>query len=404
MNKTWPLTLILGGLAMIGPFSIDTYLPSFPAIAQEFSVDPILVQQTLSVYLFAFAFMMLFYGTLSDSFGRRPVILGALLLYSVASLGAVFAPSLAWLVAFRALQGLSAGAGMVVGRAMVRDRVSGADAQRMLSQIVMVFGIAPAIAPIFGGWLHVVFGWRSVFVFLTFIGVSMFVVCYRALPESLPTLARQAFNFANIATNYCKAFRHPQFILLSLAIGFAFSAFGLYIAAAADFMIVVLHLPETAFGWLFIPLVSGMMLGAALSGRSAGKVLPRAMIANGYSLMIIAAAWNIAYNLFFVAAVPWAVLPLMLYTFGLALIMPNMTLLGLDLFPKTAGLAASLQSFIQTMVFSLVAGLVAPLLFGSALKMAIGTSVGLVLSLICWALANRRTLNMQPQKEDRNVS
>ena len=145
------LTWILAGLAMVGPLAIDTYLPSFPAIVQDFNASPLLVQQTLSFFLFTFAFMMLFYGTLSDSFGRRPVILVSLVLYVIASVGAALAPSLGWLLAWRVLQGLSAGAGSVIGRAIVQDRYSGAAAQKILSHIMMVFALAPAIAPVLGG-------------------------------------------------------------------------------------------------------------------------------------------------------------------------------------------------------------------------------------------------------------
>jgi DHA1 family bicyclomycin/chloramphenicol resistance-like MFS transporter len=149
------LTVILACLGMVGALAIDTYLPSIPAIGRAFEVGPVAVQQTLSVFLFTFAFMMLFHGTLSDSFGRRPVILVALVVYTLGSVGAALAPSFGWLLAFRALQGLAAGAGSVIGQAIVQDRFSGAQAQKMMSHIMMVFGLAPAIAPVLGGWLHV---------------------------------------------------------------------------------------------------------------------------------------------------------------------------------------------------------------------------------------------------------
>src|SRR3954471_8575037 len=129
------LTVILACLGMVGALAIDTHLPSMPAIGRAFEVGPVAVQQTLSIFLFTFAFMMLFYGTLSDSFGRRPVILVALCVYTLASAGAAFAPSFGWLLVFRALQGLAAGAGSVIGQAIVQDRFSGADAQKIMSHI-----------------------------------------------------------------------------------------------------------------------------------------------------------------------------------------------------------------------------------------------------------------------------
>src|SRR5271170_1847587 len=154
------LIFILASLSMLGALSIDAYLPALPSLAVYFSVSLPAAQQTLSIYLFAFAFMTLFYGTLSDSFGRRPIILISLGFYFVASLGAACSPTLGWLLFFRLLQGLSAGGGWVVGRAVIGDLFSGAEAQRIMSYVSLVFGLAPALAPILGGWVLAAWGWR----------------------------------------------------------------------------------------------------------------------------------------------------------------------------------------------------------------------------------------------------
>src|SRR5471032_1203393 len=265
------LTLLLAGLSMVGPLAIDTYLPSFPAIALTFDASPMLIQQTLSMFLFCFAFMMLFYGTLSDSFGRRPVILVSLVLYVAASIGAAMAPSIGVLLACRIVQGLAAGAGSVVGRAIVQDRFSGAAAQTILAHIMMVFGLAPAIAPVLGGWLQVSFGWRSIFWFLSGFGVLMFVAVQRALPESLALKDRHPFHLGVIAANYWKVLCHHHFLLLAIAVGMSFAGVALYIGSAAYFVMSILHLPETAFAWMFVPLISGLVVGSALSGKFANK-------------------------------------------------------------------------------------------------------------------------------------
>ncbi|MGA7882323.1 MAG: MFS transporter, partial [Terrimicrobiaceae bacterium] len=154
------LIIILACLSMLGPFSIDTYLPSFPSIAAEFEIGLDIVQQTLTVYLLAMAVVTLFHGTLSDAVGRRPVILWGLAVYLAASIGAFFAGSFSFLLLCRMAQGMSSGVGMVVGRAMIRDRFSGSEAQTVMSYTTVVFGLAPVLAPILGGWLEVVFGWR----------------------------------------------------------------------------------------------------------------------------------------------------------------------------------------------------------------------------------------------------
>ena len=380
------LTLVLAGLAMIGPFATDTYLPSFPAIAQHFAVSPLLVQQTLSVYLFAYAVMTLFYCTLSDSFGRRRVILASLLVFTLASVGATLAPSFTWLLIFRGLQGASAGAGIVVGQAIIRDRFSGVAAQRMVANTTMVFGIAPAIAPVAGGFLHMAFGWRSVFAFMGLITLILLVACLRFLPESLPQASRHPFHLGRIAGNYWTAIRHPHFLIRSLAIGLAFGGFALYIASAANFVMQVLHLHETAFAWLFVPMIGGLVLGSMVIGKLAHHVQAAIMIRHGFTIMAIAALINLAYTRFFTPSVPWAVLPIMLYAFGLALVLPAMTGMTLGIFPNMRGLAASLQKFVQMLVFALVSGFVAPVLFGSAFKLAEGLAAAMLTSVISWRI------------------
>jgi DHA1 family bicyclomycin/chloramphenicol resistance-like MFS transporter len=372
---------------MVGALAIDTYLPSMPAIGRAFEVGPVAVQQTLSVFLFTFAFMMLFYGTLSDSFGRRPVILAALAIYTLASIGAACAPTFGALLACRALQGLAAGAGSVIGQAVVQDRFSGAQAQKMMSHIMMVFGLAPALAPVLGGWLHVTFGWRATFVFLAVFGALMIVLTWRLLPESLPPEQRQVFHPLAIARNYLMVLRHHEFLLLSLTVGLAFGGLSLYIGSAANFVMEILHLPETAFAWMFVPLISGMVIGSAWGGKRTAGSSPARMKWIGFGIMAAACILNVGYNALFPAQVPWAVLPLMIYTFGLAVAMPAIQVKALALFPDNRGLASSMLAFIQMMSFALVSGLVAPLLFGSALKLACGVACALVLSFAAWRLS-----------------
>jgi DHA1 family bicyclomycin/chloramphenicol resistance-like MFS transporter len=385
------LTVILACLGMVGALAIDTYLPSFHAIGRDFDVGPLAVQQTLSVFLFAFAFMMLFYGTLSDSFGRRPVILVALALYTAASLGAVFAPTFGVLLACRVVQGLAAGAGSVIGQAIVQDRYAHdqAHAQKIMAHIMMVFGLAPAIAPILGGWLHVSFGWRSTFLFLATFGALMIVLVLRWLPESLPREQRHAFHGVAIARNYLKVLRHPQFLLLASAVGLAFGGLSLYIGSAANFVMVILKLPETAFAWLFIPMIGGMTIGSAWSAKVAARIAPVRMMWLGFTIMGVGGLASVLYNMMFVATVPWAVLPLAVYTFGLAVAMPAIQVGALALFPDNRGLAASMLSFIQMTLFALVSGLVAPMLFDSAYKLACGVLAGLAASFVCWRLSLR---------------
>jgi DHA1 family bicyclomycin/chloramphenicol resistance-like MFS transporter len=166
--------------------------------------------------------------------------------------------------------------------------------------------------------------------------------------------------------------------------GCAFGGFALYISAAPDFVIQILKLPPTAFGWLFLPLIGGLVLGSSVSGRLAHRMNSSAMIKLGFAVMAVAAAVNLIYTFSFTAAVPWAVLPIMVYTFGLALAVPGMSMMTLGIFPETRGLAASLQNFLQMLIFAAMAGALAPALFGSAFKLAAGASAGLLLAAVFW--------------------
>lgn len=393
------MIILLAMLTMIGPLSIDTYLPSFHAIGTEFHVSPLLVQQTLSVYLFAFAFMMLFYGTLSDSFGRRPVILWSLAVYVLASVGAAFAPSLGWLLACRVLQGFAAGGGGIVSRAIVRDRTTASESQKVLAYMSMVFGIAPVVAPILGGWLHVLLGWRYIFVFLGIFGCILFVISWYALPESLAPSSRIPFRLGPVTENYWKVIRHARFQLLSGATSVISIGFALYISSAAQFVMTILHLPATSFGWLFIPLITGSMLGSFAAARFSVRYTASQMIRTGYVIMTAGVIWNIVYNMLCQVSIPWALGPLMLYAIGLSVVSPAMTVMILDIFPDNRGLAASLQGFTQEIVFAVIAGVVAPMIFDSALKLAWCVAAGFVLSYILLHIS-RSHVGKTPLSED----
>ena len=365
------LQYLLGGLATLGPFSIDTYMPSFPARGVALAASPLQIQHTLTAYLLAFAAMMLFHGALSDAYGRRPIVLISLLLYTVASIGCAFTTDIHALLVLRALQGISAGAGLVIGRAMIRDLYEGAEAQRLMSRVTMIFGIAPAIAPIIGGWLHTWFGWRSIFVFLALIGVGMLAVCARYLPETLPRTARESFHPVPLFANYRKVGSHPEFQWLSLAVGLNFAGFFLYIASAPVFILQHLQLDEHEFGWLFIPAVSGIVLGAFISGRLAGKCSLRSTVQYAFMISFAAATLNVLYNLTPLPGLP-SVLIIMLYATGMSLAMPSISLLNLELYPRNRGMVSSLQGFIHTMGSTLAAGLLSPWLAHSPLLLALG--------------------------------
>jgi DHA1 family bicyclomycin/chloramphenicol resistance-like MFS transporter len=390
MPRNLSLTFVLALCTMMGALGIDTYLPSFHAIAQEFAVGPAAVQQTLSVYVLAMAITMLFYGTLSDTFGRRRVLVFASLGFAITSTMAALVQSIEALIAVRCAQGAMAGAGMVIARAIVQDRFHGADAQRMMSMVMFCFGLAPAIAPVFGGWLQAHGGWRAAFFFLTGFGLLLTLLCWRVLPETLPADKRVPLHLRVIAGNYLTALRHRQFRRMVAGLALMAGANAIYISAAAEFVMGILRLEETSFGWLFIPLIGGSMLGSAISGVLAKQIAPRVQQRIGYGALLLGCASNVLYHLLTdMPVVPWAVLPIACYTLGLALLMPILSLQVMALFPDMRGLASSLQGFTQMSVFAIMAGAVVPQLFHSGLALALGQCITVVCGMLVWWWSQR---------------
>jgi MFS transporter, DHA1 family, multidrug resistance protein len=379
----WALALLLAGLGMIGPFSVDTYLPAFDGIARTLGATPVEMQQTLSAYLFGFAAMNLFHGAIADSFGRRPVVLGGMALFTLASVGCALAPSIGTLIAFRALQGMSAGAGMIVSRAIIRDMYPPADAQRVMSQVTIYFGVAPAVAPLVGGLLFVHADWHSIFWFLALVGAVLLVINARLLPETLHE--PQSFDARNLMRGYWQLGASPRFLALCLASGVPFNGMFLYVLSAPAWLGGLLELAPTEFFWFFCLTIGGIMLGAWWSGRMAGRVDARKQIRRGLNVMLLATALNLALNA--ALEVPqwwWAMPPVALFAFGWALMVPAVTIKVLDLAPERRGMASSLQAFVGSVANGLVAGLISPLVMHSALGLAIASAAFLCIGLVAW--------------------
>ncbi|MDD2885514.1 MAG: multidrug effflux MFS transporter [Dechloromonas sp.] len=394
-TSTRSIAWLLAAMSALGPFSIDTYLPSFPDIAHSLGATTIEVQQTLSAYLFAFAAMTLWHGAIADRFGRRRVILVALLFFALASAGCALASSIGQLWFWRAVQGITAGAGIVISRAIVRDLFDGAAAQRLMSQITMMFALAPAIAPLIGGWLQTAFGWRSIFIFLVLSTAGLAFACWKLLPETLPPDKRQSLRPSYLATTYRKVLTSPPFLLACTALSFNFMGFFIYVLSAPVFLMQHLGISETGFLWLFGPAMGGLLCGAWSSGRLAGKITAQRTIAIGYSVMASAALANLLLNLATASSLPWSVVPLFVYTYGMSLAMPNLTIFALDPFPAQRGLAASCQTFFQSGCNGLAAALLAPALWGSTLTLALGMAGLLAIGGLA-ALAHHRQSRLLP--------
>jgi len=386
----WAFSILLALLGMLGPFSIDTYLPAFAQMAQTLGATPVQMQQTLSAYLFGFAFMSLFHGAISDSFGRRPVVLWGLAAFVFASLGCALSQSIAQLIFFRAVQGLSTGAGIVVSRAIIRDMYPPSDAQRVMSQVTIFFGVAPAIAPMVGGWMLGHSTWHGIFWFLSALGVVLWLANYRLLPETLHHTHQQPFEVRNLLAGYWQLGSDPRFILLALASGIPFNGMFLYVLSAPVFLGEHLGLGPQQFFWFFVLNIGGIMGGAWVSGRLAGRIQPKRQVRAGFLIMLLIGLFNLAANYLFVAQAWWAMVPIAVFAFGWALMVPVVTLLVLDLHPERRGMASSLQMFVGSTANGLVAGVVAPLVMHSTFALA-ATSVGMMcIGLLSWLFIRKR--------------
>ena len=388
----WALAALLACLGMLGPFSIDTYLPAFTGIAQSLGATPVQMQQTLSAYLFGFAVMNLFHGALSDSFGRRPVVLWGIAVFTLASAGCAMSQHIGALVFFRALQGMSAGAGIVVSRAVIRDMFPPADAQRVMSQVTIYFGIAPAIAPMVGGFLFVHVGWHAIFWFLVAVGTALWIGNYRLLPETLHVSQKQPFNLRHLMRGYWQLGSNPRFLMLALASGIPFNGMFLYVLSAPVFLGEHLRLGPGQFFWFFLMTIAGIMGGAWLSGRLAGRIKPHHQIRHGFVIMLVVSFVNLGLNLLFEPQAWWALLPIGIFSFGWALMVPVVTLMTLDLVPERRGMASSFQACIGSLANGLVAGVIAPLVMHSTVRLAVASLLMMSIGVFAWLWVKPRVV------------
>lgn len=375
---------------MVGPLSINTYLPSFPAIEAKFNISRTLLSQSLGLFLIAFAISTIIWGPLADLIGRRLVILSSMVLYVLASMGCALANDANVFILMRILQGLGASGGFIASRAMIRDVHGAAAAHKAISQLTLILAVAPAIAPVLGGWLHEHFGWRSIFWFLTSFGVLL-IGLVLFIKETLPHEHRQSFHPIAVLRVYGRTLLHRQFLKLIFTFSLIFGGLFVYIAGAPTVIYDFLGLGSNDFGLQFIPMVGGMMLGAFTSSRLSHRWPRQRTVMLGLSLVALAVLLNLILAAFFEAGILTVIGPQVIYAFGLNIAMPALTILALDCFPHNRGSAASIQGFLQFFVNAGVASVVLPLLHSDWLNFALAQLVFLLLAL--WFHIERAAAN-----------
>ena len=394
------ITLLLASLSMISPLSIDTFLPSLPTIALQFHLSAWQAQQIITAYLVPFALFSLVHGPLSDALGRRRVVLGGLALYSTGSVGCFLAPGFGLLLVCRVLQGTAAGIGSTVARAVVRDLYDGANAQKLMSSIMLVFSLAPAVAPVLGGWLHVTFGWRSVFGLLLLVGLTLMTLCALLLPETHPRSKRTTFHPVALLRSCWHVASGPAYLLLAISAALSIAALFVYIGATPAIILDRWHLRETQFYYVFIPVVAGFMVASFVGGRLAGR-LPRArQLAMGFGLLFISAVGSLAaHGASSRAPIPLVQCLLFCMALGVQLTLPILSLEMLDMHPQARGAAASVQAFMTLGVGAIMMGMVAPVLHGNLLLLAWIALASAVLAWLAWR--GGCTLRERPRPAER---
>lgn len=365
-------------MSVFGPFSMDTIFPAFKVMGQQFSADAASMQSLISVYLLAFAAMSIFHGPISDAVGRKPVVIVGALFYAVASIAAAFAPSLPVLLIFRAAQGATAGSGMIIGRTVVQDLFDGAEAQRQMAMVSMVFSVAPALAPIIGGMLLLVGPWNLIFWFLGLWGAFVAILVAWRLPESLPEDGRAPLRVGPLVSGMIAVARHGHFQALALGLVLTFSAQFTYISSAPVLVRDLLGLGEQDFWVFFVPLLLGILGGSIFQQRFAHRLSGDRLIVLGLGIALATGVLNVVLALLPETSgrLPWAVLAPIGIAFGVQVAFPVLTVQMLALFPHRRGSASSVQTFEQLLFNAAVAGIISPLATRSVLALAL-TSLGL---------------------------
>ena len=385
-SSAFTLSLVLAGLAALAPFAIDTYLPAFPGLELALVASPLELQQSLTFYLLPYALMTLWHGAISDSIGRITTIKWGLGVFVVASIGCAFANNIETLWFFRVLQGLSGGAGNVVARAMVRDLFEGPQAQRVMATVQMLFGIAPAVAPIIGGLLLGIH-WQAIFVFLALYAAISLWAAVRYLPETMPKEKRMPLSAKKVLSSYRLIFSDKEFNLVVLASAANFAAFFIYVLASPVFLVKHLGLTDQQFGYMFIPTVCGMVLGSYLAKRAAGVYTSQQVLKVAYAWMGAMVLLNLVVCLNLAVSPLCNILPVALFNVGMALAMPILSLAALDRHAKIRGTAASGQAFVQMLLSTVSAGLIVPLVWAEPLGLAMAMAVYLLFGYLVLRLS-----------------
>jgi len=398
LNPKSPLAIVLlTALVAVGPLSTDVYLPSLPSIGAYFGATVSQTQLTLSAFMAGFAVATLFYGALSDRFGRRPVLLAGMTLFAVASFGCMTAETIHQLIGWRFLQAVGGCAAPVLSRAMVRDLFAREDAARVMSYMGAAMALAPGIGPILGGWVLLHFEWQGNFAVLGGMGSLLTALAFVFLRETNQRPDVTATDPLRMARNARAILRHPPFLGYALMLGMAYGSMFSFISGGSFLLIGTYGVKPEHFGFLFLFVVLGFTLGALTNAKLTKRKGILAMLGVGVLVSFAAGAIGLALAVMNVQALPAIIGPVALLFFACAFIFPNATAGAMSPFPQMAGLASSISAFVQMGGGAAIGYVVGRILDGTALPMfaviLIATVMGAAL-FFGWVKPAERRINL----------
>jgi len=374
MRATQPaaLILLLAFMGLLNSFCADLLIPALPAMREDLGISSWQAQQTISLFFIASAFMSLWYGAMADAHGRRRIILCSLLVLSLAAAASVFASDIETLWWLRIVQGLAAGAGMVISRAILHDLHHGPAAQHLLGRITLIQTLSLIVTPVIGAWLSAHFGWPAVFAALSLITSALATIYWRWLPETLPGDRRLKLRPGPLARAYLKALRTPRFVRLSVAHVANWTSMAIYTVSAPTIVMHLLGRAPTDIYLVYAPITLGLTGGFLAFPRLLRRLSGGKLLATAYRILGASVVLNIGLSALLPAGLI-DVLPLFTYSFGLAIALPILISEAVAPLRPDTGVATSLQTFLQFAMIALAAGLIAPWLWDSLLSLAIGT-------------------------------
>ncbi|EIJ42893.1 drug resistance transporter, Bcr/CflA subfamily [Beggiatoa alba B18LD] len=376
--------MILAACVALGPLSTDMYLPSLPMLVGVFSTSIDQVQLTLSVFLFGFAVGQLIYGPLADRFGRKPIMLLGMFIFTVATIICIFVQTIDGLIICRFFQAIGGCVGPVLGRTVVRDIYGAVKAAKMLSYIATAMALAPAFAPIIGGYLATWFSWHAVFVLLSIYGVLMLWLVWAYVPETRPEESQAVLNPLIILKNYTVLVLNRQYNGYVLCCSFAYGGLFAFISGSSFVLIDFLGVEKQHFGYFFGVIIIGYMAGTLIAGRFSLRwginrlVLLGVVLMTGAGLTMVTAAILQIYTVWVV------ILPMMFFSAGGGIVMPQAMAGALAPFPEMTGTASALFGFTQSMMAALTGMLVGHLHSGTSFVMASSIALMGIASLVSY--------------------